>query len=58
MVQYENGARTPKEKLVIDFANLLDFSQHALTVPNIDTDIGLMHTLLTLEDLYGLNRRD
>lgn len=54
MAQYENGARTPKEKMVADFANELDVSSHALTVPDIDTDIGLMHTLFTLEDLRGL----
>lgn len=54
MAQYENGARTPKEKMVADFANELDVSPHALTVPDIDTDTGLMHTLFTLEDLRGL----
>lgn len=54
MAQYENGARTPKEKMVVDFANVLDVSPNALTVPNIDTDIGLMHTLFTIEDLRGL----
>ena len=32
----------------------LDVSPHALDVPDIDSYIGLMHTLFTLEDLYGL----
>jgi transcriptional regulator with XRE-family HTH domain len=54
MAQYENGARTPKEKMVADFAYELGVNPHALTVPDIDTDIGLMHTLFTLEDLRGL----
>ena len=54
MAQYENGARTPKEKMVADFANELDVRPQALAVPDIDTDIGLMHTLFTLEDLRGL----
>lgn len=54
MAQYENAARTPKEKMVADFANELDVSTHALTVPDIDTNIGLMHTLFTLEDLRAL----
>ena len=54
MAQYENGARTPKEKMVADFAYELDVRPQALTVPDIDTDIGLMHTLFTLEDLRGL----
>lgn len=54
MAQYENGAWTPKEKMVSDFANELVVNPHALTVPDIDTDISLMHTLFTLEDLRGL----
>ena len=32
----------------------MDVSPHALDVPDIDSYIGLMHTLFTLEDLYGL----
>lgn len=58
MAQYENGARTPKEKMVADFAHELDVRPQALTVPDIDTDIGLMHTLFTLEDLRGLSIAD
>ena len=27
---------------------------HAITVPNIDSYIGLLHTLFALEDMYGL----
>ena len=53
MAQYESGTRTPKEKLISDFANALDVSTRALTVPDIDSYIGLMHTLFALEDLYG-----
>lgn len=54
IAQYENGARTPKKKMVADFAKKLDVSTVALTVPDIDTDIGLIHTLFTLEDLHRL----
>lgn len=54
MAQYESGTRTPKEKLVSNLANVLDVSPYALTVPNIDSYVGLMHTLFALEDLYGL----
>ena len=32
----------------------LDVSTEALNVPDIDSYTGLMHTLFTLEDLYGL----
>ena len=28
---------------------------HALAIPDIDSYVGLMHTLFTLEDLYGLH---
>ena len=35
-------------------ANILDVSPNALKVPDIDSYIGLMHTLFTLEDTYGV----
>lgn len=54
MAQYESGSRTPKEKMVEDFANVLGVCPQALTVPDIDNYIGLAHTLFTLEDLYGV----
>ena len=53
MAQYEAGTRTPKEDLTKALAHALDVSPDALTVPDIDTYIGLMHTLFALEDLYG-----
>jgi transcriptional regulator with XRE-family HTH domain len=55
MAQYESGTRSPKEKLLNNLANALDVSPKALDVPEIDSYIGLMHTLFTLEDLYGVN---
>ena len=54
MTQYETEARTPKHDLVKEMANIFDVSTHALTVPDIDTYIGLMHTLFALKDMYGL----
>lgn len=54
MAQYESGTRTPKADLTKSLANALEVSPHALDVPDIDSDIGLMHTLFTLEDLRGL----
>lgn len=54
MAQYESGSRTPKEDLTKALAHALDVSPDALTVPDIDTYIGLMHTLFALEDIYGL----
>lgn len=53
MAQYESGTRTPKEKLVASLANALDVSPKALDVPEIDSHLGLMHTLFALEDFYG-----
>ena len=35
-------------------AQIFEVSPNALNVPDIDTDIGLMHTLFTLEDTRGL----
>ena len=54
LAQYENGSRTPKADLTAALAQILDVSPHALDVPDIDSYIGLMHTLFTLEDRYGL----
>lgn len=54
MAQYESGTRTPKADLTKSLANALDVSPHALEVPDIDSNVGLMHTLFTLEDLRGL----
>ena len=53
MVQYESGSRTPKVDLTNNLANVFGVSTSALTVPDIDSYNGLMHTLFTLEDLYG-----
>ena len=54
MAQYESGTRTPKAELTNALAAALDVSPLALDVPDIDSYLGLMHTLFTLEDRYGL----
>ena len=54
LAQYENGSRTPKEDVTAALAKVLDVSPKALDVPDIDSYIGLMHTLFTLEDRYSL----
>ena len=54
MAQYESGSRTPKSELTENLAGVLGVSPLALSVPDIDSYLGLMHTLFTLEDRYGL----
>lgn len=54
MAQYEAEARIPKSDLVKEMANIFDINPRALTVPDIDTYTGLMHTLFALEDMYGI----
>lgn len=54
IAQYESGSRTPKADLTSSLAEVFDVSASALTVPDIDSYNGLMHTLFTLEDRYGL----
>ena len=54
MAQYESGSRTAKADLTNKLAEAFDISPQALSVPDIDSYIGLMHTLFTLEDRYGL----
>ena len=55
LAQYENGSRTPKADVAFALAQVLDISPKALDVPDIDSYTGLMHTLFTLEDRYGLH---
>ena len=54
LAQYESGTRSPKAELTKALAEVLNVSPLALSVPDIDSYVGLMHTLFTLEDLYGL----
>lgn len=54
MAQYESGSRTPKADLTNKLAEVFKISPQALSVPDIDSYIGLMYTLFTLEDRYGL----
>ena len=54
LAQYETGSRKPKADLTATLAQVLDVAPQALDVPDIDSYIGLMHTLFTLEDIYGL----
>ena len=54
MAQYESGSRTPKSDLTGNLAGVLGVSPLALSVPDIDSYLGLMLTLFTLEDRYGL----
>ena len=52
---YEKGARSPKEKYLNAQADISEVSPHALAIPDIDSYVGLMHTLFALEGLYGLH---
>ena len=54
MAQYESGSRSPKAELTENLAGVLGVSPLALSVPDIDSYLGLMHTLFTLEERYGL----
>ena len=55
IAQYENGVRTPKPDRIKEIAKVLNVSYLALEVPDLDTELGLIHTLFVLEDLYGLS---
>ena len=55
IAQYEKGSRSPKENYLNALAEIFEVSPHALAVPDIDSYVGLMHTLFTLEVVYGLH---
>ena len=54
IAQYENNSRKPKADLTQSMADVFGVVPEALTVPDIDTYKGLIHTLFALEDIYGL----
>ena len=54
MEAYESEDRNPKADLTAQMAQIFGVSPHAISVPDIDSYVGLMHTLFTLEDRYGL----
>ena len=54
LAQYETGSRKPKAELTAALTQALDVAPQALDIPDIDSQIGLMHTLFALEDIYGL----
>ncbi len=54
VAQYENGRREPKSDMLKEIAGVLQVSTLALDSPNLDDHIRLMHTLFTIEDIYGL----
>ena len=54
MAQYESGSRTPKAELTESLAGALGVSPLALSVPDIDSYLGFIHTLFAVEDIYGV----
>lgn len=54
LAQYETGSRKPKADLTVALAQALDVAPQALDIPDINSQIGLMHTLFALEDICGL----
>ena len=54
LTQYKTGSRKPKADLTAALAQMLNVFPQTLDVPDINSYIGLMHTLFTLEDIYDL----
>lgn len=52
IAQYESGVRTPKEQTVIALAKALAVSPYALSIPQIESEVALLHLLFALEDSY------
>lgn len=50
---YELGNRTPSDKQIDAIAGALDISPFAISDPDIESYIGVMHTLFALEEEYG-----
>ncbi len=54
IAQYESNYRTPSAKKLQSISLVLNISPLALSNPDITTYHGLMHTLFSIEDKYGL----
>lgn len=54
VAQYEWNRREPRKDVIEQLAALFGVAPEAIQNPDIDTKVGLMHTLFQLEDLYGL----
>ena len=50
IAQYESGTRTPKPELLKRISEVLSVSEDALTTPDLESAVCLMHTLFALED--------
>lgn len=50
---YELGNRTPSDKHLATIAEALAVSPFAISAPDIESHIGVMHTLFALEEEYG-----
>ena len=48
IAQYENDSRAPKAELTAKLADVLGVAPEALKVTDIDSDVGVMHTLFAL----------
>lgn len=51
---YELGNRTPSEKQIEKIASALDVSPFAISNPDLDSYVGIMHAFFYLEEKYGL----
>jgi len=58
IAQYEKERRAPKQDLVNKMAEVLGVNPHALMVPELDTPVGILHTMFAMEDEYGLITKD
>ncbi|MBR5363547.1 MAG: helix-turn-helix transcriptional regulator [Oscillospiraceae bacterium] len=54
IAQYESGTHVPKEAVIDELVLYLKVSKEALMTPDTDDEIGVMHTLFLLEDLYAI----
>lgn len=50
---YELGNRTPSEKHLTNIAKALNISTFAISDPDLESYLGVMHSLFALEDEYG-----
>ena len=58
VAQYEWNRREPRKDVIEQFAEIFGVAPEAIQNPDIDTKIGLMHTLFQMEDLFWTEQKN
>lgn len=50
---YESNIKAPRTENLLNIAEALNVSPHAIDVPDLDSHLGMIHTFFAMEDHFG-----